>query len=80
MEGDRAIATCTKNLPREWPHSVATIQKWVTQIVGYFEERATNGIVERTNYQLQRRYFIAFNLLVGSCFAVQNCAILGELF
>ncbi|WP_445301644.1 hypothetical protein [Microcoleus sp. MON1_C1] len=78
MERDRAIATCTKNILRDWPHSVATIKKSVTQIVGYFEERATNGIVKGTNYQLKRRYFIAFNLLACRRFSIQNyCAIIG---
>src|SRR4028119_542123 len=33
-----------------------------------------------STYQLQRRYFIAFYFLVGRCFPVQNCAILGEIF
>ena len=33
--------------------SVATIKRWFAEIVGYFEQRTTNGIVEGINNKLK---------------------------
>jgi len=34
-------------------NSVATIKRWLTEVVGYFERRTTNGIVEGINNKLK---------------------------
>ena len=36
-----------------YPKSVATIKRWFAEIVGYFERRTTNGIVEGINNKLK---------------------------
>ena len=34
-------------------NSVATIRRWFAEVVGYFEKRTTNGIVEGINNKLE---------------------------
>jgi transposase len=34
-------------------NSVATIRRWFAEVVGYFEKRTTNGIVEGINNKLK---------------------------
>ena len=34
-------------------NSVATIRRWLVEVVGYFEKRTTNGIVEGINDKLK---------------------------
>jgi transposase len=43
-------------------NSVATIRRWFAEVVGYFEKRTTNGIVEVINNKLKllKRYLGEF--------------------
>jgi len=34
-------------------NSVATIRRWFAEVVGYFEKRTTNGIVEKINNKFE---------------------------
>lgn len=52
-EGTLALVDWLKKAEPYYQKSVATIKRWLAEIVGYFEQRTTNGIVEGINNKLK---------------------------
>lgn len=52
-EGTLELIDWLKKAQPYYKKSVATIKRWLAEIVGYFEQRTTNGIVEGINNKLK---------------------------
>lgn len=48
-EGLFNLADCLKDISDYFPKSLGTIKRWIGEIVAYFDERTTQGIVEGIN-------------------------------
>ncbi|AFZ13488.1 transposase IS204/IS1001/IS1096/IS1165 family protein [Crinalium epipsammum PCC 9333] len=55
-EGTLKLIDWIKRAEPYYHKSVATIKRWLGEIVGYFEQRTTNGIVEGINNKLKLGY------------------------
>ena len=52
-EGTLELIDWLKRAEPYYKKSVATIKRWFAEVVGYFEQRTTNGIVEGINNKLK---------------------------
>ena len=52
-EGTLELIDWLKKAQPYYKKSVGTIKRWLAEIVGYFEQKTTNGIVERINNKLK---------------------------
>jgi transposase len=52
-------------------NSVATIKRWLAEVVGYFERRTTNGIVEGINNKLKLLKRCGFGLRNFNIFKIR---------
>jgi transposase len=52
-EGTLELINWLKKTQPYYKKSVGTIKRWLAEIVGYFEQRTTNGIVEGINKKLK---------------------------
>jgi transposase len=52
-EGTLELIDWLKKAQPYYKKSVGTIKRWLAEIVGYFEQRTTNGIVEGINNKLK---------------------------
>ncbi|GET37802.1 transposase and inactivated derivatives-like protein [Microseira wollei NIES-4236] len=52
-EGTLKLIDWLKKAEQYYRNTVSTIKRWFSEIVGYFERRITNGIVEGINHKLK---------------------------
>ncbi|WP_420839104.1 transposase [Argonema antarcticum] len=52
-EGTLGLIDWLKKAEPYYRNSVATIKRWFPEVLGYFEKRTTNGIVEGINNKLK---------------------------
>ena len=52
-EGLLAIADWLKDVSKYFPKSFGTIRRWIGEIIAYFDERTTQGVVEGINNKLK---------------------------
>lgn len=52
-EGTLKLIDWLKKAEPYYKKSVGTIKRWLPEIVGYFEQRTTNGVVEGINNRLK---------------------------
>jgi transposase len=53
LSGLIKISDCLKEAVTYYPESKKTIVRWIGEIISYFDERITNGIVEGINNKLK---------------------------
>ena len=51
--GESKIADWMKKARSHYPEFIGTLRRWFAEIVGYFEKRTTNGIVEGINNKIK---------------------------
>jgi transposase len=52
-EGTLGLMDCLKKAEPYYKKSVSSIKRWFSEVVGYFEQRTTNAIVEGINNKLK---------------------------
>ena len=52
-EGTIKLIDWLKTAEKYYPQSVKTIKRWFVEIVGYFENKTTSGVVEGINNKLK---------------------------
>ena len=52
-EGLLEIADSLKDVSKYFPKSFGTIRRYIGEIIAYFDERITQGVVERINNKLK---------------------------
>ena len=52
-EGLLEIADWLKDVSKYFPKSFGTIRRWIGEIIAYFDERTTQGVVEGINNKLK---------------------------
>ncbi len=46
-------ADCLKDISEYFPKSFVTIKRWIGEIIAYFDEGTTQGVVEGINHKLK---------------------------
>ena len=52
-EGLLNLADWLKDISKHFPKSFGTIKRWIGEIIAYFDERTTQGVVEGINNKLK---------------------------
>ena len=52
-EGLLSLADWLKDVSKHFPKSFGTIRRWIGEIIAYFDERTTQGVVEGINNKLK---------------------------